>query len=102
MHIWVPVRIRVVQNSEGLYCTLCIQAINYSLLFLQFACCGLDSYKDYEVVYNRSFVPHSCCDTSNPLFNSTTCPENGTDAQAAYQSGLLYDNVGDTYIHDYF
>ena len=68
------------------------------MLFLQFACCGVDNFTDYKLVYNISSVPHSCCDTSKPLVNSTTCPENGTDAQAAYQSGLLYDSVGDIYV----
>ena len=53
-------------------------------------CCGIVAFTDYESIFNDLSVPVSCCNTSNPLANETTCPEIVSDAQQANQTSLIY------------
>ena len=42
---------------------------------LQLQCCGVNGYMDYQEIFNNFSVPVSCCNTTSPLANETTCPE---------------------------
>ncbi len=42
-----------------LYSVLVYSCVVY--LFLQFGCCGVDSYKNYRYLYGNNSVPVSCC-----------------------------------------
>ena len=53
-------------------------------------CCGVMAFTDYENIFNNLSVPVSCCNTTNPLANETTCPEIVSNAQQANQTGLIY------------
>ena len=53
-------------------------------------CCGVVAFTDYESIFNNLSVPVSCCNTTNPLANETTCPEIVSDAQQANQTSLIY------------
>ena len=53
-------------------------------------CCGVLVFTDYESIFNNLSVPVSCCNTTNPLANETTCPEIVSNAQQADQTGLIY------------
>ena len=53
-------------------------------------CCGVVAFTDYESIFNNLSVPVSCCNTTNPLANETTCPEIVSNAQQANQTGLIY------------
>ena len=53
-------------------------------------CCGVEAFTDYESIFNNLSVPVSCCNTTNPLANETTCPEIVSNAQQANQTGLIY------------
>ena len=53
-------------------------------------CCGVMAFTDYENMFNNLSVPVSCCNTTNPLANETTCPEIVSNAQQANQTGLIY------------
>ena len=53
-------------------------------------CCGVVAFTDYEDIFNNLSVPVSCCNTTNPLANETTCPEIVSNAQQANQTGLIY------------
>ena len=64
------------------------------IVHLQLECCGVVAFTDYEDIFNNFSVPVSCCNTTNPLANETTCPKIVTDAQQANQTGLVYSEVG--------
>ena len=53
-------------------------------------CCGVLAITDYESIFNNLSVPVSCCNTTNPLANETTCSEIVSNAQQANQIGLIY------------
>ena len=53
-------------------------------------CCGVVAFTDYESIFNNLSVPVSCCNTTNPLANETTCPQIVSNAQQANQTGLIY------------
>ena len=53
-------------------------------------CCGVEAFTDYESIFNNLSVPVSCCNTTNPLANETTCPQIVSNAQQANQTGLIY------------
>ena len=53
-------------------------------------CCGVEAFTDYESIFNNLSVPVSCCNTTNPLANGTTCPGIVSNAQQANQTGLIY------------
>ena len=53
-------------------------------------CFGVVAFTDYESIFNNLSVPVSCCNTTNPLANETTCPEIVSNAQQANQTGLIY------------
>ena len=53
-------------------------------------CCGVEAFTDYESIFNNLSVPVSCCNTTNPLANETTCPKIVSNAQQANQTGLIY------------
>ena len=53
-------------------------------------CCGVVAFTDYESIFNNLSVPVSCCNTTNPLANETTCPKIVSNAQQASQTGLIY------------
>ena len=54
-------------------------------------CCGVVAFTDYESIFNNLSVPVSCCNTTDPLANETTCREIVvSDAQQADQTGLIY------------
>ena len=54
-------------------------------------CCGVVVFTDYESILNNLSVPVSCCNTTDPLANETTCREIVvSDAQQADQTGLIY------------
>ena len=53
-------------------------------------CCGVVAFTDYESIFNNLSVPVSCCNTTNPLANETTCPKIVSDAQQANQTSLIY------------
>ena len=48
------------------------------------------AFTDYERISDNLSVPMSCCNTTNPLANETTCPEIVSNAQQANQTGLIY------------
>ena len=60
---------------------------------MQLECCGVMTFSDYEDVFNNFSVPVSCCNTTNPLANKTTCRESIVNAQEANQSNLIYSEV---------
>ena len=41
-------------------------------------------------IFNNLSVPVSCCNTTNPLANETTCPQIVSNAQQSNQTGLIY------------
>ena len=53
-------------------------------------CCGVVAFTDYESIFNNLSVPVSCCNTTNPLANKTTCPQIVSNAQQSNQTGLIY------------
>ena len=53
-------------------------------------CCGVVAFTDYESIFNNLSVPVSCCNTTNPLANETTCPKIVSNAQQANETGLIY------------
>ena len=53
-------------------------------------CCGVVAFTDYESIFNNLSVPVSCCNTTNPLANETTCPQIVSNAQQSNQTGLIY------------
>ena len=53
-------------------------------------CCGVVAFTDYESIFNNLSVPVSCCNTTNPLANETTCPAIVSNARQANQTGLIY------------
>ena len=53
-------------------------------------CCGVEAFTDYESIFSNLSVPVSCCNTTDPLANETTCPEIVSNAQQANQTGLIY------------
>ena len=66
--------------------------IVWSLSF-QLKCCGLNSFTDYENLFNNLSVPVSCCNTTHPLVNQSTCPEIVTNATLAHQISQIYTDV---------
>ena len=56
-------------------------------------CCGAFNFTDYELIFNNTSVPLSCCNLANPLVNMTTCPEIVSNAAPANESGLIYAEV---------
>ena len=65
----------------------------FIFLFSQLKCCGLNSFTDYENLFNNLSVPVSCCNTTHPLVNQSTCPEIVTDATLANQTSQIYTEV---------
>ena len=62
--------------------------------FCQLKCCGAVNFSDYEQVFINFSVPVSCCNTTNPLVNETTCPDivrDVTNETTDYQ--LIYTEV---------
>ena len=53
-------------------------------------CCGVVAFTDYESIFNNLSVPVSCCNTTNPLVNETTCPQIVSNAQQSNQTGFIY------------
>ena len=49
------------------------------------------NFSDYEQVFNNYSVPVSCCDTTNPLANETTCPDIVMDTNVTTE--LIYTEV---------
>ena len=60
---------------------------------MQLKCCGLYSFTDYENLFNNLSVPASCCNTTHPLVNQSTCPEIITNATLANQTSQIYAEV---------
>ena len=54
------------------------------------------NFIDYEQVFNNFSVPVSCCNTTNPLANETTCPDIVMDANVANITDLIYTEVNDS------
>ena len=50
-------------------------------------------FSDYEQVFNNFSVPVSCCDTTNPLVNETTCPDIVRDTNVPNATELMYTQV---------
>ena len=63
---------------------------NFDNVQCNIKCCGVMAFTDYENIFNNLSVPVSCCNTTNPLANETTCPEIVSNAQQANQTGLIY------------
>ena len=61
------------------------------------------NFSDYEQVFNNFSVPVSCCDTTNPLFNETTCPDIVMDTNVTteliYTEVVHHCSVNDNNIH---
>ena len=57
---------------------------------LQFKCCGVNNFTDYQLVFGNMSVPISCCNTTNP---AGTCPEIISNAQQANKAGLIFSRV---------
>ena len=53
-------------------------------------CCGVMAFTDYESIFNNLSVPVSCCNTTNPLANETTCLQIVSNAEVANQTSLIY------------
>ena len=55
-------------------------------------CCGVVAFTDYESIFNNLSVPVSCCNTTSPHANETTCPKIVSNAQhqQANQTSLIY------------
>ena len=49
------------------------------------------NFSDYEQVFNNFSVPVSCCNTTNPLANETTCPDIVMDTNVTTE--LIYTEV---------
>ena len=62
-------------------------------LLLQLRCCGAVNFVDYEQVFNNLSVPVSCCNTTNPLANETTCPDIVMDTNVTNITDLIYTVV---------
>ena len=60
---------------------------------MQLECCGVVVFTDYEDIFNNFSVPVSCCNTTNPLANETTCLFIVRNAVQANQTGLVYSKV---------
>ena len=57
------------------------------------------NFTDYEQVFNNFSVPVSCCNTTNPLANETTCPDIVMDTSTTTNIVTdLYE--GDCYVID--
>ena len=52
-------------------------------------CCGVVAFTDYESIFNNLSVPVSCCNTTNPLANKTTCLEIVSNALQPNRINLL-------------
>ena len=65
----------------------------FDLLFMQLVCCGVVAFTDYEDIFNNFSIPVSCCNTTNPLANKTTCSFIVRNAVQANQTGLVYSKV---------
>lgn len=60
---------------------------------MQLECCGVVTFSDYEDIFINFSVPVSCCNTTNPRANETTCRQSAVNAQEANQSNLIYTEV---------
>ena len=60
---------------------------------MQLKCCGVVNFSDYELVFINFSVPVSCCNTTNPLVNETTCPDIVMDTNVANATELIYTEV---------
>ena len=63
------------------------------LFFSQLKCCGLDSFTDYENLFDNLSVPLSCCNITHPLVNQSACPEIVTNATLANLTSQIYTEV---------
>ena len=63
---------------------------NFDYVQHNLKCCGIVAFTDYESIFNNLSVPVSCCNTTNPLANETTCPQIVSNAQQANETGLIY------------
>lgn len=59
----------------------------------QLHCCGVSQFTDYQTVFSNFFMPVSCCNTTSPLTNETTCLQIVEDGLMANQTGLIYFEV---------
>ena len=63
------------------------------LSLLQLKCCGVVEFSDYEQVFDNFSVPVSCCNTTNPLTNESTCPDIVMDTNKDNITHLIYTEV---------
>ena len=63
---------------------------NFDYVQRNLMCCGVEAFTDYKSIFNNLSVPVSCCNTTNPLANKTTCPEFVSNAQQVNKTGLIY------------
>lgn len=85
--------------SEQLYNTILsfYVAMKWLLMYIiintQLHCCGVSQFTDYRIVFNNFSMPVSCCNTTSPLTNETTCLQIVEDGLMANQTGLIYFEV---------
>ena len=49
-------------------------------IFIQLRCCGVQSFRDYEEVFNNSSIPVSCCNTDNSFDSESLCTDMDVDS----------------------
>ena len=67
-------------------------------IIIQLQCCGVDGYMDYQEIFNNFSVPVSCCNTTSPLANETTCPEIVSDVNDFENDVAIFSEVYMLYI----
>ena len=79
----------IISHAIAVLCTM-----QCWFLSSQLKCCGLYSFTDYKNIFNNLSVPVSCCNTTHPLVNQSTCPKIVTNyAKLASQTSQIYTKV---------
>ena len=78
-------------NTDELKSSLNLLSSN-AIFFIQLRCCGVQSFRDYEGVFNNSSIPVSCCNTDNSFDSESLCTDMDVDS-ITNTTELIYTEV---------